>query len=248
MNQAGDAAEQIVRMSLNGVEVAAKITGTGAKHLVTMIAAILKDQRKTKGKIRLTNLLRSEKPLKVFSVKDEDLQTFCKEAKKYGVLYCVLKDRDATDGLTDIMVRADDAAKINRIFERFSLTTIDVGEVKSSIERQRQNTKATEAATPQQKRDEEVKAFVEQLMTKEPMETRVGPTTDPAARGNLSGSPSMETPEDERTLRPSVREELKKIKSELEAEQKPTKNKPPRVTEHKHVSPNRKKPRTQKER
>ena len=152
MNQAGDAAEQIVRMSLNGVEVAAKITGTGAKHLVVMIAALLKDQRKTKGKIRLTNMLRSEKPLKVFSVKDEDLKTFCKEAKKYGVLYCVLKDRDANDGLTDIMVRAEDAPKINRIFERFSLTTMDVGEIKSSIDRQ--NTKTQEATTPQQLRDE----------------------------------------------------------------------------------------------
>ena len=43
MNTAGDAAEQIVRMSLNGVEVAAKITGTGAKELAMMIYAILKD-------------------------------------------------------------------------------------------------------------------------------------------------------------------------------------------------------------
>ena len=104
-------------------------------------------------------MLRSEKPLKVFSVKDEDLQTFCKEAKKYGVLYCVLKDRDATDGLTDIMVRAEDAAKVNRIFERFNLATIDVGEVRSSIERQRK-----EAMTPdEQKRAEETKAFLEEL-------------------------------------------------------------------------------------
>ena len=246
MNQAGDAAEQLVRMSLNGVEVAAKITGTGAKHLVAMIAALLKDQRKTKGKIRLTNMLRSEKPLKVFSVKDEDLQTFCKEAKKYGVLYCVLKDRDATDGLTDIMVRAEDAAKINRIFERFNLATTNVAEIKSSIERQ--NTKAQETTTPQQLRDEEVKAFVEQLMTKEPMETRMGPTMDPAARGNLSGPDSKAIPEDERSNRPSVREELKKIKADLDAEQKPSRNKPPRVTEHKHVPPTRKKSKPHKER
>ena len=35
MNPAGDAAEQIVRMSLNGVEVAAKTTGAGAKHLAS---------------------------------------------------------------------------------------------------------------------------------------------------------------------------------------------------------------------
>ena len=86
MNTAGDAAEQVVRMSLNGVEVAAKITGAGAKELAMMIFAILKDQKKTKGKIRLTNMLRSEKPLKVFAVKDSELELFCKEAKKYGVL------------------------------------------------------------------------------------------------------------------------------------------------------------------
>ena len=91
MNTAGDAAEQIVKMSLNGVEVAAKITGAGAKELAMMIYAILKDQKKTKGKTRLTNMLRSETPLKVFAVKDSELQLFCKEAKKYGVLYCVLK-------------------------------------------------------------------------------------------------------------------------------------------------------------
>ena len=244
MNQAGDAAEQIVRMSLNGVEVAAKITGTGTKHLVTMIAAILKDQKKTKGKIRLTNLLRSEKPLKVFSVKDEDLQTFCKEAKKYGVLYCVLKDRDATDGLTDIMVRAEDAAKVNRIFERFNLATIDVGEVRSSIERQRK-----EAMTPdEQKRAEETKAFLEEFLSKEPLETRANPTMAPTARGSLSEPDSKAIPEDERSRRPSVREDLNKIKKELEAEQKSSGRKPPRVIEHKHNPSNRKKYRTPKDR
>ena len=40
MNTTGDAAEQIVRMSLNGVEVAARITGTGAKELAIMISAM----------------------------------------------------------------------------------------------------------------------------------------------------------------------------------------------------------------
>ena len=137
MNTAGDAAEQIVKMSLNGVEVAAKITGAGAKELAMMIYAILKDQKKTKGKTRLTNMLRSEKPLKVFAVKDSELQLFCKEAKKYGVLYCVLKDKDAGDGLTDIMVRAEDASKINRIFERFKLSTVDAASIKHDIERSR---------------------------------------------------------------------------------------------------------------
>ena len=93
MSYSGEAADQVVRLSLNGVEVAAKLSGSAAKQLAIMIYAILKDQKKTKGKIRLTNMLRSGKELKVFAVKDGDLQKFCEEAKKYGVLYCVLKDK-----------------------------------------------------------------------------------------------------------------------------------------------------------
>lgn len=133
----GDAAEQVVRMSLETGEVAVKLAGTGAKQLAILLYAILREQKKTKGKTRLTNMLRSGKELKVFAVKDTDLQLFCREAKKYGVLYCVLKDRDATDGITDIMVRAEDASKINRIFERFDLATVDMAEIRSEIERSR---------------------------------------------------------------------------------------------------------------
>ena len=110
MSYSGDAAEQVVRMSLETGEVAVRLAGSGAKQLAILLYAILREQKKTAGKARLTNMLRSGKELKVFAVKDSDLQLFCREAKKYGVLYCVLKDRDATDGLTDIMARAEDAS------------------------------------------------------------------------------------------------------------------------------------------
>ena len=146
MSYSGDAAEQVVRLSLETGEVAVKLAGEGAKQLAILLYAILREQKKTKGKTRLTNMLRSGKELKVFAVKDSDLRLFCREAKKYGVLYCVLKDRNATDGLTDIMVRAEDASKINRIFERFNLATVDMAEVRSEIERSRQ---AQQSDTPE---------------------------------------------------------------------------------------------------
>ena len=148
MSYSGDAEEQVVRMTLEGAEVAARITGTGAKELAVLLYAILRDQKKTKGKTRLTNMLRSGKELKVFAVKDTDLQRFCQEAKKYGVLYCVLKDKNANDGITDIMVRAEDASKINRIFERFQLATVDLGSVKSEIERSRAEKEKAEGDIP----------------------------------------------------------------------------------------------------
>ena len=61
MNTGGEAAEQIVRMSLEGFEVAAKITGAGAKNIAILLYTILKEEKKTKGKSRLTNMLRSGK-------------------------------------------------------------------------------------------------------------------------------------------------------------------------------------------
>ena len=63
MNTGGEAAEQIVRMSLEGFEVAAKITGAGAKNIAILLYSILKEEQKTKGKARLTNMLRSGKEL-----------------------------------------------------------------------------------------------------------------------------------------------------------------------------------------
>lgn len=146
MSYSGEAADQVVRLSLNGVEVAAKLSGSAAKQLAIMIYAILKDQKKTKGKIRLTNMLRSGKELKVFAVKDEDLQKFCEEAKKYGVLYCVLKDKNATDGITDIMVRAEDAAKVNRIFTRFGLATVDLASLKTELVKEQNKARTEEDA------------------------------------------------------------------------------------------------------
>lgn len=81
MNTGGEAAEQIVRMSLEGFEVAARITGAGAKNIAILLYSILKEEQKTKGKARLTNMLRSGKELKVFTVKSGDLKKFTQERK-----------------------------------------------------------------------------------------------------------------------------------------------------------------------
>ncbi|MDG0810321.1 PcfB family protein [Cohnella rhizosphaerae] len=133
-----EAADQVVSMSLRGIEVMAKISGEGAKHLAVYLYAVLQGQKQTRGRTRLENLLRSGKELKVFAVRNEDLPTFCKEAKRYGVLYCALRDKKNVDGLCDVMVRAEDASKINRIVERFRLATVDTASIKHEIEQARQ--------------------------------------------------------------------------------------------------------------
>lgn len=133
MSQSGDAAEQVVRLSLEGVEAVAKISGKGAMELAKLLLAEAKKPQRTKGRASLMTLLKQKKPIKVFEIDDKSLKKFCQEAKKYGVMYHVLKDRTKNDGKCDIMVKAEDVSKINRIFERFHLGINNKAEIKSSI-------------------------------------------------------------------------------------------------------------------
>ena len=166
----GEAAEQVVRMTLNGVEVAAKISGKAAERLAVLLYAVLKDQKKTRGKTRLNSMLRSGKELKVFAIGDRDLEKFCREAKKYGILYCVLKDKTANDGHTDVFVRAEDASKINRIFERFGLATVDMGSVKTEIRQTREERPKSGEDIPAPERtavEDKLEQFLEAGFSKE---------------------------------------------------------------------------------
>ena len=131
---------------MEGFEVAAKITGAGAKNIAVLLYAILKEEKKTKGKARLTNMLRSGKELKVFTVRQGDLKKFTQEAKKYGVLYCVLTDRQNKDpnAEVDVIARAEDASKINRIKERFDLAAVDTASIVNEAEKSKE-TKAAPA-------------------------------------------------------------------------------------------------------
>ena len=170
MNTGGEAGEQIVRMSLNGVEVAARITGAGAKQLAILLYTILKEQNKTKGAARLSSMLRSGKELKVFTVKQSDLKIFAKEAKRYGILYCALKGiKKNPDGMVDIMVRAEDASKINRIVERFELATVDKASIKNEILKNREKSSESKGKTEQrvgltQEENQQAETLLDELL------------------------------------------------------------------------------------
>lgn len=139
MNTSGEAADQVVRMSLEVGEAALKISGTGAKHLAVMLYAVLKEKKKTKGRARLETLVRSGRPLTVFSVKESDLKQFVQEAKRYGVLYCAVRNpKGSSDGLVDVIVKEEDAPRINRIVDRFQFASVtEAAKIKTEIERTR---------------------------------------------------------------------------------------------------------------
>ena len=149
----------------------------------------MKQEQKTKGKARLTSMLKSGKELKVFTIRQEDLKKFSQEAKRYGVLYCVLKDRDNPDpnAAVDVIARAEDASKISRITERFELATVDQGTVVGNIQREK------EAMFPNQRE----------------AKTERGPLSAPDSKqnGRSNGRTGAEP-------KPSVREKLNDYRAE----------------------------------
>lgn len=221
MNSSGEAAESVVKMSLQGLEVATKITGSGVKQITALLIAMLKDKRKTKGKSTLTNMLKSGKELKVFTVKEEDLKKFTEEAKRYGVLFCVLKDKRGRshDGMVDIMVRAEDAGKINRIVERFKL--VDTATIKSNIEKTKEDKTnsdedvviksveeilADDILSKPVDKEDEILNPQEAVMEKSPL-------SEPISKNKKEMGTKSE--------KPSVREKIKKIKRELAEKENP---------------------------
>ena len=129
MNASAEAADQIVRISLNATETALKITGKGAEEMAALLYKALRDmakeENKTKGQIRLSNLLKSGKKLCIYKIDDKNLKKFCTEAKKYGITYTVLKDRKNRDGNTEIIVKAEDKQRLDYVYEKLNLTPFE---------------------------------------------------------------------------------------------------------------------------
>ena len=120
MNYGGDAADQIVRYSMEGMEHTLRISGSIAKNLAVLIVAVMKDQKKTRGKTNLLRMLKEQRAMKFFTIPHDRLREFAGEAKSRGLLYVVIRDKKNPKS-AEIMVFADDAAKVNRVLDKMNL-------------------------------------------------------------------------------------------------------------------------------
>lgn len=263
MYNSGDAAEQIVRMSLEGAEVALKITGSAAKNIAAALYTVLKDQKKTKGKARIETMLRQQRPMTIYTVKKEDCPEFARQAKSYGILYAPIPIKKGDDTI-DILVFEDDAGRANRIVEKFKLVAENTASIKSEIEKSRES-RGSEQAPPEQsapQKSEEDK-LVDEMLEK-PAQKEKGQPENPAAEKADSFSkaaekspPSAPTSEPPSKAaegaaksaeqRPSVRKELRDIQAQRRQEEaaapvkEPERTKQPAAKSTQHQQPPRKK-------
>ena len=256
MNSSGDAAEQIVKLTLDGAEVVLRLTGSAAKNIAAGIYAIAqnKDKNKIKGKQRLSAMLKSGKELKVFTISEEHLKQFATEAKRYGVVYCALRGKNpAPDGMVDVMVRAEDASKINRIVERFHLATVDAASIKSEIQRSRDGQTAPDTPEQTQPVKSEEDRLLDDLLgapiqkeaaapeNPSAARTEPSPPSEPTSKPPSKAAEGTAKPGDDR---PSVRQELREILARRKQEEQhatPAKE-PERPKKQKPKTPKHKQP------
>lgn len=205
-------AEVVTRLVLDGsvfmVKIAAQ-TAAGAAKLLTFLAAAAKSD-KVSGQVKLATLLRSGKELQVFTFSEEQLAKFEKEAKRYGIVYSVVErsDKDKEAGTFDVLCKAEDAVRLNRIFENMEIATVD-----KSVMTAEQTDEKTDA-----QEEEKIAAFNRELINlmMQPDDRAVNPTEAADMQENLSAASSMaaDLPDMERS---SVAKAVTDTKKQLEA-------------------------------
>ena len=226
MSVNGDASEQVVKFGLEAFEVTVRLIGSGGKNLLAMLYAMQKDKNKnqTRGKMKLTKMLQTGKPLKIFTISNEDLKIFSKEAKTYGITYCALRDKKNKDpgAMVDIIVKEEDASRINRIVEKFKLTTVDTARVETEVTKSIEDREAQKKEIGVQEKSKEQQ--LEEVLAEKPLQkeqtTNENFNVAKTEKSPLSKPSSMTSKMQEgvskEVTKPSVKKELAELKVEAE--------------------------------
>lgn len=251
MNYAGEAADQIVKYSLDGIEKSLRLSGELAKHLTVFFAAVLKDNKKTAGRTRMIRMLKENRPLKFFTIPRDRLKEFAREGKKRGLLYVVIRDKKNPKHC-ELMVFADDAAKVNRVMDKMNLDFLrsesgeavnEVLEEMAKVQQAGTAVKEIEGEVPEggirfelSDLDQDLSIRLDEVEMAEENFTHAQETDRKNPSGNSLRS-NGSTAEPEKDIRkPSVRKELEEIRKEKERK----KSEREKLTQTKRRSPRRK--------
>lgn len=185
MDVSGDVADLMVKEGIQLTEESIKLLAAGSKNLAALLWALARDEKKLVGKTGMTRLIREGKELKVFRLKESDLEEFKKFAKK-NVLFSVVKDAKATDGMVDLVTNVDFVAQVNLFMERRGYPAPDhpqVDEPKKADPRARQGSSSPQrgsGSTPSQNRTRTAPRTTTGS-------TRTTPTSDkPSVKGRIA--------------------------------------------------------------
>lgn len=114
-------AEATTQLAAKGLAGSAKML----KNIAALFFALSKDPSKLRGKTSMTNFIRNcGGAATAVPIKDGDVKAFMKMAKSYGIPCAPVKFKNR-DGVSDLLVRPQDASSVNRILERLGYPPTD---------------------------------------------------------------------------------------------------------------------------
>lgn len=119
----GEASEQVMRLALQGGEIAVRLGGTLAKNIAAMMLALYKNHKMVYGKKHLGKILRSDhRDVRQYPMSREQFKEFKKISHKYKVLYAAIGDRGRAakrpGAVIDLMLPIEEIGRANMVFER----------------------------------------------------------------------------------------------------------------------------------
>lgn len=121
MDVSAEAADLVVKESIQATESAVKLAGTGLKNVAALLLALAKQDYKVVGKTNSKRLARDNSaPALVVPLKKEDTAKFQKLAKEYGVLYFLAQKKGNENGYVNIVSNQNYAAQLNAVMEALS--------------------------------------------------------------------------------------------------------------------------------
>ena len=118
MDVSAEAADVVVRESLQATEAAAKLTLEGVKNVAALLLAIAKQDMKVVGQTTAKRLARDPAPAVVIPIKAEDKAKFQKLAKEFGVLYFFAQKKGNDNGMLNVVSNENYAALLNAIMQQ----------------------------------------------------------------------------------------------------------------------------------
>jgi len=132
----GEAADQVVRMMLSGTEVAVRLGGSALRNLLALTLALAKNRKTVSGKLNMRKMLHETRDLRRFPMTPEQYKKFSKVAKKYKLLYSVIRDKDGHGKIMDVILPVTELDRANAIFDRILYTTPPEPEGEPALGRQ----------------------------------------------------------------------------------------------------------------
>ena len=150
----GDAADEVVRIMLNGTEVAVRLAGSGVKNLAAMLIAWSKKEKKPYGKTNMMRLLKSGEELQVISLDKEQYTKFKSLAKK-KVLYAPFLNTKEQDGKVEIVISSKSIPLVNYILKKIGYGDVQQNE-QEELSKKKQSTPSQRSSSEPTTRSTEV--------------------------------------------------------------------------------------------